>query len=515
MIDHHSIYEELVYNVAAWNPLDGSSPDALYDDCQQFISTTHPLREYGITLKHHLLLKAGQQYRIDKKHSLGQLQRLCERSDNIAAQARWILARLYVSDMSIIKSKNEKWNYHKTACDLLSGIKTPVQFDVPILLPGIRSEISPDHLKADYNGLAEPKVNILPIPYRYLANFKLNLAYHENQVNPAKAISLILDAKSNCNASIQKYGNNFPFLSMNIDICNSDIDTVLILNGNTNISKTKVIDDYLRYIERIEEYIRTHQIPENKGREWQAACNAALAALHPAGNTNHNLHWDLYHQQVGDIVQKSKGHADFFAIDIIYQLANKTQEEKEAFKKNIVYTHPVCLTPNLYFEVLDHIINVGKGLEKFSRLKGKFDEETCRDYFIPCLKAAFTQFSVSAETYNNKGKTDILIADHAGNNVLIAECKLWKGEQYLMQAIDQLLGKYLIWRDDKAALIIFNNSALNFTKIIDIALNTLKSHGLCKVFTGLRNDTSYSFVFRHPSDEHKTLQLELILFNLA
>lgn len=50
-----------------------------------------------------------------------------------------------------------------------------------------------------------------------------------------------------------------------------------------------------------------------------------------------------------------------------------------------------------------------------------------------------------------------------GEPVLIAECKLWKGEKLLLDAIDQLLNTYVNWRDEKIALIIFNRDVQKFS----------------------------------------------------
>jgi len=82
--------------------------------------------------------------------------------------------------------------------------------------------------------------------------------------------------------------------------------------------------------------------------------------------------------------------------------------------------------------------------------KGK-DEEALRDFLIMVLFPHFQ--SVTGETFNKSGKTDILIR-HEGHIVFVAECKFWSGIKELHKAIDQLL-KYLTWRDSKTALICF------------------------------------------------------------
>jgi hypothetical protein len=42
------------------------------------------------------------------------------------------------------------------------------------------------------------------------------------------------------------------------------------------------------------------------------------------------------------------------------------------------------------------------------------------------------------ETFNFQGKTDILIRD-GDKNVVVSQCKCWKGEKQFIETIDQLL----------------------------------------------------------------------------
>lgn len=168
-----------------------------------------------------------------------------------------------------------------------------------------------------------------------------------------------------------------------------------------------------------------------------------------------------------------------------------------------------------YFQIIDYIIQLGKNLESFKELNEKFDEERYRDYFIPFLNSISQQHSAKGEVFNRKGKTDVLVFDNSGNNIFIAECKLWKGEKYLIDAIDQLLLNYVNWRDEKLAIIIFNRDVKKFSDVIDTAVKAVQGHKQCLKFIGKRKDTSYSFIFKHPDDDKKTILLELVLLNFA
>ncbi|MFL9483439.1 hypothetical protein ACI6Q2_11730 [Chitinophagaceae bacterium LWZ2-11] len=84
------------------------------------------------------------------------------------------------------------------------------------------------------------------------------------------------------------------------------------------------------------------------------------------------------------------------------------------------------------------------------------DEEQYGDLLASHLASFSKEYFVNGEVLNRRGKTDILVSDTNGNNHFIAECKLWKGEKYLLNAIEQLLENYVNWRDTKAAILLFN-----------------------------------------------------------
>ncbi|WP_417599847.1 hypothetical protein [Owenweeksia hongkongensis] len=166
-----------------------------------------------------------------------------------------------------------------------------------------------------------------------------------------------------------------------------------------------------------------------------------------------------------------------------------------------------------YDNILTQIYNYGQNLEKYKNLYDKFDEEGFRDFFLPHLNSISKSHTATGETFNKIGKTDILIQDENGINVFIAECKLWKGESELSKAIDQLLDRYVTWRDEKVALIVFNKDMKNFTELMAKAVEKLKQHPLFDKYLGKRNDSSYQFTFKHPDDPDKIIKLELIIFN--
>ena len=167
-----------------------------------------------------------------------------------------------------------------------------------------------------------------------------------------------------------------------------------------------------------------------------------------------------------------------------------------------------------YRQIIKFIILLGKNLEQSSRLRQNFDEETTRDYFLPYLNSVSKKHSVTGETFNKNGKTDLIIKNENGENVFIAEFKVWRGQQHFIDTIKQLLDRYVNWRDEKLAIVIINKENKNFSNIINVAVDTMKNHPNFKAYNGKSDESSFSFTFKHPEDENKTVYIELILFNL-
>ena len=110
------------------------------------------------------------------------------------------------------------------------------------------------------------------------------------------------------------------------------------------------------------------------------------------------------------------------------------------------------LAEAIYRDVLDQTQSWTRAMERTPGTLAKLDEEELRDLLLAHLNA-YWQGEAGGELFNGQGKTDILIR-HGDRNVFIAECKIWGGPKVATDAIDQLL-RYLVWRDSKAALIVF------------------------------------------------------------
>lgn len=202
---------------------------------------------------------------------------------------------------------------------------------------------------------------------------------------------------------------------------------------------------------------------------------------------------------------------------------NEVKTEVDFTLKNYFLGNPVdpsfisesisSLSDKAYGQIIDYIIMLGNNLEKFDELNSAFGEERCRDYFLPFLNTISQNHRATGETFNKKGKTDILVQNEIGENIFIGECKIWRGAAQFREAISQLLDNYVNWRDEKTALIIFNKDNSNFSKVVKKAKDEMASHPNLHSYAGERNKSSFSYIFHHPEDLTKKINIELILFN--
>lgn len=164
-----------------------------------------------------------------------------------------------------------------------------------------------------------------------------------------------------------------------------------------------------------------------------------------------------------------------------------------------------------YLKVL-HVLRVaGQSFEKKPQNYIGKDEEGIRDAFLSVLETHLKDCTVTGETFNKKGKTDLLVKHNDGTNIFIGECKIWKGAKYLTAAIDQLFNRYLTWRDTNTALMLFvrQDNITEITKTIDA---TCKAHP----YYVRHNDQStdlFSYIFHLPGDKVKEIFLEVLVFH--
>lgn len=169
-----------------------------------------------------------------------------------------------------------------------------------------------------------------------------------------------------------------------------------------------------------------------------------------------------------------------------------------------------ALSDAIYRDILDTLQQMAEVMERSPHAYADMDEETLRFQFLVPLNAKF-EGEARGEVFNYGGKTDILITSQ-GRNIFIGECKIWKGEKALSDAINQILG-YLSWRDTKAAILLFNRNR-SFSEVLAKIRPTVEKHAQFSGFDGQRGETEMSFTFSRPDDASRKLKLTVLAFDI-
>jgi hypothetical protein len=169
------------------------------------------------------------------------------------------------------------------------------------------------------------------------------------------------------------------------------------------------------------------------------------------------------------------------------------------------------ISDSIYDSILLVLRHEGISFERTPTTYAVHDEEELRDILLAHLNSYF-KGQATGETFRKNGKTDICI-EFENRAAFVAECKLWRGNQAVIEAINQLLG-YLTWRDVKAALIIFNKDVAGFKQIQDKVLNILREHPNCVRAEFLPGTSEWRMILRSREDAERLITLRVLLFNL-
>lgn len=181
--------------------------------------------------------------------------------------------------------------------------------------------------------------------------------------------------------------------------------------------------------------------------------------------------------------------------------------------KNKEFASIPTMSQKMYTDILKVVYDAGKSMEKKPALYMDKDEEGLRDQFLFILETRYEGITATGETFNKKGKTDIILKYSADNtNLFVAECKFWKGPSEFQLAINQLFDRYLTWRDSKVALMFFVQNK-DFSKVLETVKIEAKKHPYYKKVINYNGESTFSYVYRLPNDEDKEVFLEIILFH--
>jgi len=174
---------------------------------------------------------------------------------------------------------------------------------------------------------------------------------------------------------------------------------------------------------------------------------------------------------------------------------------------NIEYT----LEDNIYLDILQVIHDYGKGFEQYPSISKGKEEEEIRDHFLFVLQPRYN-WAATGEAFNKKGKTDILIK-YEKATVFIAECKFWHGQKGYLATISQLFDRYLIWRNSKAAVVIFVENK-NFSSVISEVKNITSNHRNFVRFVDEKDETWLNYIFHINNNPSREVKLAVLLFHI-
>ena len=171
------------------------------------------------------------------------------------------------------------------------------------------------------------------------------------------------------------------------------------------------------------------------------------------------------------------------------------------------YEPEPTLSDSDYEEAIRIISNSCRQFERSPSTTRRLDEEERRDLLLVALNSQF-EGQAGGEVFNGAGKTDILLRVD-NRNVFIGECKIWRGAKTFTGAIDQLLS-YLVWRDTKAALVLFIETK-SATDVITKAADALAAHPRCiRVSRGATPEERQDFVLLAEEDPAREIRLALL-----
>ena len=163
-----------------------------------------------------------------------------------------------------------------------------------------------------------------------------------------------------------------------------------------------------------------------------------------------------------------------------------------------------------YEDILGDCIAMATVFERTPSVQ-KLEEEEIRNLILGMLNTNYTG-QVAGELFNGAGKTDICIRVE-DRNAFIGECKFYDGRKTVTKAVDQILS-YLVWRDTKAALLLFIRGG-NFTQAIERAVEAMGSHPQCQHRAQGQDPSRRSdYVFTRADDPDRSIRLALLPFQL-
>lgn len=211
---------------------------------------------------------------------------------------------------------------------------------------------------------------------------------------------------------------------------------------------------------------------------------------------------------LGIPVRKATGTPSTFSVPAKRTPVIPSKPKPEVTAKG--YKPEPTLDDAIYRQILKIIHDVGKQFERLPSTYAGKDEEHLRDHMLLILEPNF-EGSATGETFNKKGKTDILLR-HENSNVFVAELKYWHGKKAYLETITQLLS-YLTWRDSKAAVVMFVSNK-EFSTVLETIRDATSEHPNHLGFVKEVEEGWYQYRFHINDDPNREVHVAVQAFHL-
>ena len=168
------------------------------------------------------------------------------------------------------------------------------------------------------------------------------------------------------------------------------------------------------------------------------------------------------------------------------------------------------LADKVYQDVLGILRSACLSMEHSPGTYAAMGEEDRRQVLLIPLNTQY-RGQASAEAFNVTGKTDILLK-WEGQNLFIAECKIWHGvKASLMPSTSSLA--YAAWRDTKLAVVMFVGEK-SLSDIIDKGHDALAEHDQFEAWGGADNEQELLATMRWPGDDRRHALLNVFFVHV-
>jgi hypothetical protein len=283
------------------------------------------------------------------------------------------------------------------------------------------------------------------------------------------------------------------------------------------LDRTELIESGNRLMLKIEIPPGTAQTPESIRDEWISQLNVAANRVNAQLDRVITLLRDDLAPKIAERYNAVKqlevlkeeltipiGRSDQ-QLPVLVQRRELRVVDQLPAKSGAVTIPNYSINAEVYEDILRTIEAMSRSMERTPTL-AQLQEEDIRNVILFVLNANY-EGRAAGEVFNGAGKTDILL-NIENANAFIGECKFWPGEKNFPTDIDQLLS-YLVWRDSKAALILFLTQ-VNPSAIIEKAQKVIREHDCFISVTNEVAEGTSRYVVRSKKYQDRTIDFALI-----